>query len=92
MNKINWKKAREEYPKDFQNVACVTYKENRTHHKWGIIIGDFDSDEYFRHKEHKEIWEWARVNTGFDDWTPYSDVKYWCPYGEFLKYIKKTII
>ena len=91
MKKIKWRNAREEYPKEYQDVACILYFEKRTHNKWYFAIGVFDPSETYRHEEHNELWEWARIETGFDDWTRYANVKYWCPKNEFLKYIRSTI-
>jgi len=92
MKKLKWHKAREEYPNDYQEIVCINYYKRRIHNRWGMIIGVFYPSETYKHEEHKELWEWARVETGFDDWSRYADVKYWCPYDEFLEYIKKTTL
>jgi hypothetical protein len=89
--KIHWRNAREEYPKDYESIVCLVYYKNRHHHKWDLVIGDFNPKETFRCPEYTELWQWARVNDGFETWIAYEDVKYWCKYSEFLKYIKKTI-
>lgn len=91
--KIHWRNAREEYPKDYECVVCVLYREERTHNKWDLIIGEFNPNECFRsrHDDYIEKWQWARIMTGFDDWTSYREVKCWSRYSEFLKLIKKTI-
>lgn len=89
--KLNWHKAREEYPKDYESIVCLVYYKNRTHHKWDLVIGGFNPAETFRCPEYTELWQWARVNDSFETWIAYKDVKYWCKYNEFLKCIKKTI-
>lgn len=91
--KLNWHKAREEYPKDYESIICLVYYKNRSHHKWDLVIGGFNPAETYRyhHPEYTELWQWARVDDSFETWIAYEDVKYWCKYNEFVKYIKKNI-
>lgn len=94
MKKVNWHKAREEYPENYEDIVCLVYYSRRTHHKWGVVIGTFIPNDTFKyhHPEYTELWQWARVEESMDTCIAYEDVKYWCKYNEFVKYIKKSIL
>lgn len=95
MKKVNWHKAREKYPENYEEIVCLVCYSRRTHHKWGVVIGSFipnDTFKKYHHPEYTELWQWARVEDSDDTWIAYEDVKYWCKYNEFVKYIKKSIL
>ena len=90
---VKWHK-RNDLPKPYSNIFCLTYRKNRIRNRWNIYIGTFDPDKYFRHDDSipDDPIYYSRVETGFDDWIYYKDVLYWCYENELLNLIKKLVL